>query len=76
MFAQPFVDAQIKENIRATGLCERNPPVTRGSPSQRASTAKNVSIWWRHHEMKLNLVVTLQEADINGHENLECWLKN
>ena len=30
---------------RVTGLCEENPLVTGGFPSQRAS----VSIWWRHH---------------------------
>ena len=29
--------------------CEGNPPVTGGFPSQRASNAENVSIWWRHH---------------------------
>ena len=46
---QPFVPAQIKENIRVTGLCEGNPPVTGGFPSQRASNAKNVPIWWRQH---------------------------
>ena len=31
-----------------TGLCEGNPPVTGGFPSQRASNAKNVFIWLRH----------------------------
>ena len=35
--------------LRVTGLCEGNPSVTGGSPSQRASNAENVSIWWRHH---------------------------
>ena len=35
---------------RVTGLCEGNPPVTGGFPSQRASIAGNVSIWWLHHE--------------------------
>ena len=25
------------------------PPVTDGFPSERASSAENVSIWWRHH---------------------------
>ena len=30
-------------------LCEGNPPVTGGFPSQRARNAENVSIWWRHH---------------------------
>ena len=32
-----------------TGLFEENPPVTGGFQSQKASNAKNVSIWWRHH---------------------------
>ena len=31
------------------GLCEGNPPVTSGFPSQRASKAENVSIWWRYN---------------------------
>ena len=35
--------------LRATGLCEVNPPVTGRFPSQRANKAENVSIWWRHH---------------------------
>ena len=31
-----------------TGLCAGNSPVTGEFPAQRASNAKNVSIWWRH----------------------------
>ena len=51
MFVQPFVQAQIKENDKpcVTGLFNRNPPVTDGFPSQRATKAENVSIWWCHH---------------------------
>ena len=47
-----FVQAQIKktQKLRVTGLCGGSPPVTVGFPSQRASNAENVSIWWRHHE--------------------------
>ena len=37
--------------LRVTGLCEGNPPVTGGFPSQRASKAENVSIWWRHRDI-------------------------
>ena len=37
--------------LRGTGLCEGNSPVTGDVPSQRASNAENVSIWWRHHEL-------------------------
>ena len=32
-----------------TGLCVGNSPVTSEFPTQRASNAENVSIWWRHH---------------------------
>ena len=36
--------------LPVSGPCEENPPVTGGFPSQRASNAEDVSIWWRHHE--------------------------
>ena len=36
--------------LSVTGLCEGNSPVTGEFPSQRASNAENVSIWWRQHE--------------------------
>ena len=36
--------------LRVDGLCEGIPPVTSRFPSQRASNAENVSIWWRHHD--------------------------
>ena len=51
LFIQPFIQAQIKENIklRITGLCEGNSPVTGEFPAQMASNAENGSIWWRHH---------------------------
>ena len=47
LFTQPFIQAQIKENIKG-GFCAGNSPVTE-SPAQMASNAENVSIWWRHH---------------------------
>ena len=34
-----------------TCLCEGNPPVSGGFPSQRASDAENVSFWWCHHDL-------------------------
>ena len=40
--------------FRATGLCEGNSPVTGEFPTQRTSSAENVSIWWRHHEIWVN----------------------
>ena len=50
LFTQTFLPALIKENIRVTGHCGGNSPVTSEFPTQRASNAGNVSIWWRHHE--------------------------
>ena len=38
--------------LRVTGLWEGNSPVTGEFPAQRASNADNVSIWWRHHEIR------------------------
>ena len=38
--------------LRVTGLCEGNSPVTGDLPTQRASNAENVLIWWRHHAHK------------------------
>ena len=50
LFAQPSVQAQIKKNIkpRHWPLCG-NSPVTGEFPAQRASSAENAHIWWRHH---------------------------
>ena len=33
-----------------TGLCEGNSPMTIEFPTQMASNAENVSIWWRYHD--------------------------
>ena len=42
-------------NFRVTGLCAGNSPVI---PTQRASYAENVSIWWRHHEIRSFMYIT------------------
>ena len=49
LFAQPLFSGADKENSKA-GPCEGNLPVTGAFPSQRASNAESISIWWRHHE--------------------------
>ena len=36
--------------LRVTGLCAGNSPGTGEFPTQMASNAENVSIWWRHHD--------------------------
>ena len=36
-------------NLRVSGLCARNSPLTGEFPAQMASNAENVSVGWRHH---------------------------
>ena len=40
--------SQKTSKLRVTGLCEGNSPVTGEFPTQGASNAENVSIWWRN----------------------------
>ena len=40
--------------LRVIGLCAGNSPVTNEFPTQKASNAENVSIWWRHHVRSQN----------------------
>ena len=44
--------SKITSKLRVTGLCEGNPSVTGGFPSQRTNNAVNVSIPWCHHVTK------------------------
>ena len=39
--------------LRVTGLCVGNSPLTGEFPAQMASYAENVSIWWRHHGVRI-----------------------
>ena len=53
LFTQPFIQTQIKVNIKAPRhwpLCGEFTG-TGEFPAQRSSYAENVSIWWRHHAM-------------------------
>ena len=53
MFTRPFIQTQIKVNIKAPRhwpLCGEFTG-TGEFPAQRASYAENVSIWWRHHDL-------------------------
>ena len=36
-------------NLRLTGLCAGNSPLTGEFPAQMASNVENASIWWCHH---------------------------
>ena len=58
LFTQPFIQMQIKENIKAPRhwpLCGEFTG-TGEFPAQKASYAENVSIWWRHHDIRFHLV--------------------
>ena len=66
-FAQPFVSAQIIKAPRHCGLCEEN------SPSQRASNAENVSIWWRHHDIAIHLPVDYFFRSLRGLTSMGTW---
>ena len=49
MFTLPFIQAQIKENVKAPRrwpLCRK---FTSEFPAQMASNMENVCIWWHHH---------------------------
>ena len=53
LFTQPFIQTQIKENIKAPPhwpLCGEFTG-TGEFPAQRVSYAENVPIWWRHHDL-------------------------
>ena len=59
LFTQPFIQTQIKENIKAP----HHWPLCPGEfPAQMASDGENVSIWWRHSEISVDLLL-----DITGY---------
>ena len=43
-------------NLRVTGLCAGNSPVTYEFLAQRASNAEKVFIWWSHHAIPFTVV--------------------
>ena len=49
LFTQPLIQAQIKENIKASCHWPLWGEFTGKFPAQRASNAEKVSIWWRYH---------------------------
>ena len=45
-------DRREHQSTASQGLCEESFLVTGDFTAQRASNAENVSIWWRHHDVK------------------------
>ena len=80
VFTQPFIQAQINENIKALRHWPLwGWPVTGEFPAQRASNAENVSIWWRHHVYWLLTHRTLNKMTIllqTTFLNASCWMNS
>ena len=70
--------------FHATGLCEGNSPLTGEFLTQRTSSAENVSIGWRHHEIwvnhqqvdVMNVLANLIIACANADQYFDTSLRN
>ena len=63
--------------LRATGLCAGNSPETGEFPAERASNAENVSIWWRHHVLRIPSAILNDVIwSLNGNYVGRCLLTN
>ena len=51
LFIESFIQAQIKENIKAPRHCPLWGESIGGFRLRRATNTENVSIWWRYHEL-------------------------
>ena len=63
-FTQPFIQAHIEEHIQAPRHCSLWAEFT-GDPAQRASSAENVSIWWRHHETSHVVILEVNSVEVS-----------
>ena len=75
LFTQPFIQAQIKENIKASRHWPLCGELTgdRWIPRTNDQLPGNVSIWWRHHEVNalwcfvlLRVCTTFMMTSSNG----------
>ena len=82
VYSTVYSDADRKKTSKllGTGLCVGNSPGTGEFPAQMASNAENVSIWWRHHAMRVcsmpkteyDLIRTIMCPAYGTHERLCC----
>ena len=76
LFAQSFIQTQIKENIKAHrhGSLSGETTGDLWFPSQRTtSNTENVSIWWRHHEWRLFVNWTIENKLHEIFINTPCF---
>ena len=57
-------------------LCEGNPLVISGLPSQRASNMEKISIWWRHHDNIFMFKQALNLSSVVNNDNMVIWSSN
>ena len=64
VYSTVYIQAQIKENIKAPRHLALCGEFTGEFPAQMASNAENVSIWWRHR------------VGVSNHRKLDCLLNS
>ena len=72
-FIPPFIQAQVKENIKAPRhwpLCGKF-ACDRWIPRTKASNAENVTIWWCHHERFLVFYEYMSHQNYEGIVDIE-----
>ena len=75
LFTQPLIQSadQRKNQSSAPLAFVRNPPVTGEFPTQRASNAENVSIWWHHHGYQNTKYRILLTCNLNYLVSRSIW---
>ena len=69
-----MLETKEKKSSSLLALCDGNPPVTGGFPSQRASNAKSVSkSWWHHARKKCCIGVAFGTELILRWKAVKCW---
>ena len=60
--------------FRVTGLCAGNSPGTGEFPTQMASYAENVSIWWRYHgNLSISSTAFMLKANKKSEFDIVLW---
>ena len=62
----PWWRHQVETFSALPALCDGNPPVTGGFPSQRASNTENVFIWWRQ-QANASQTILANLSEISGY---------
>ena len=66
-------DRRKHQSSAVLALSAGNSPVTGEFPTQRASNAESVSIWWRHHDMHWFLLSTRKDFNCLCTQSVGKW---